>query len=183
MRAWNNTYGIPTIISNCSNNYGPFQFPDKLIPVIILSALHEKSIPIYGTGENIRDWLFVDDHVDALLTLLKRGQIGKTYNIGGENECSNLELAQRICCILDRLRPRSNGSYSNLITFVDDRPGHDARYAIDSSLIKKELNWQPAYSIERGLEVTVKWYLKNTEWWKPLLAKQDLGTRLGRSIK
>ena len=161
VRAWYETYGLPVILTNCSNNYGPYHFPEKLVPVIILNALAGKPLPIYGDGSNIRDWLYVEDHADALLLVLDRGVNGRSYNIGGENECTNLDLVNSICKILDQLRPLSTGSYSELITFVKDRPGHDARYAIDPSRIRKELGWRPSVSIQLGLEKTVQWYLDN----------------------
>lgn len=179
VHAWHVTYGLPVVLSNCSNNYGPFQFPEKLIPVVILNALAGKPIPIYGDGGNIRDWLFVEDHVDALFLVLKKGILGRSYNIGGENERTNLELVKTLCDILDRLRPRDTGSYLDLITFVSDRPGHDARYAIDASRIRKELGWQPSVTVEQGLEKTVQWYLDNKDWWCPLLERSGIGERLG----
>ena len=169
VRAWHETYGLPVVLTNCSNNFGPFQFPEKLIPVVILSALLEKSIPIYGNGKNIRDWLFVDDHANALLLVLEKGKNGRTYNIGSENEQTNLEVVKKICSILDRLNPRQQGQYADLITFVKDRPGHDARYAIDPSRIRNELGWQTAGTFEKNLEKTVEWYLGNRDWWQPLL--------------
>ncbi len=180
VRAWAETYGLPTVITNCSNNYGPFHFPEKLIPVVILNALHGKPIPIYGKGENIRDWLYVEDHADALLLVLEKGALGRCYNIGGENERSNLELVQSICSILDRLKP-SNAAYETLIEYVTDRPGHDMRYAIDPTRIRDELDWRPSVTVEEGLEKTVRWYLENEAWWKPLLARDGVGTRLGKS--
>jgi len=183
VRAWQETYELPVVITNCSNNYGPFQFPEKLIPVIILNALAEKSIPIYGEGSNIRDWLFVYDHVSALLRVLQDGEIGRTYNIGGNNELTNVELAKTLCGILDRLRPRANGQYEDLIKFVTDRPGHDARYAIDASRIKHELGWEPSVTVEQGLEKTVIWYLENEDWWRPLLERKGVGVRLGGGKK
>ena len=179
VRAWHETYGLPVVLTNCSNNYGPFHFPEKLVPVIILRALAEKSLPIYGDGSNIRDWLYVEDHADALLLVLARGEIGRSYNIGGENELTNLELVHTICKILNRLIPRSKGSYAELITFVKDRPGHDQRYAIDPSRIKNELGWQPSFTVEQGLEKTVQWYLDNKHWWKPLQNRSGVGKRLG----
>ena len=179
VRAWFETYGLPTIVTNCSNNYGPFHFPEKLVPVVILNGLADKSIPIYGDGSNIRDWLYVEDHADALLDVLKNGQAGRSYNIGGGNECSNLELVQLICKILDRLKPRLKGPYSDLITFVRDRPGHDERYSIDPRRIRKELSWLPSVKLEEGLEKTVRWYLSNEDWWKPLLNRKGVGERLG----
>jgi len=179
VRAWHETYGLPVVLTNCSNNYGPYHFPEKLVPVIILRALAEKSLPIYGDGSNIRDWLYVEDHADALLLVLARGEIGRSYNIGGENELTNLELVHTICKILNRLIPRSKGSYAELITFVKDRPGHDQRYAIDPSRIRNELGWQPSFTIEQGLEKTVQWYLDNKHWWKPLQNRSGVGKRLG----
>ena len=179
VRAWHETYGLPVVVTNSSNNYGPYHFPEKLVPVIILRALAEKSLPIYGDGSNIRDWLYVEDHADALLLVLARGEIGRSYNIGGENELTNLELVHTICKILNRLIPRSKGSYAELITFVKDRPGHDQRYAIDPSRIRNELGWQPSFTIEQGLEKTVQWYLDNKHWWKPLQNLSGVGKRLG----
>lgn len=179
VRAWYKTYGLPVIVTNCSNNYGPYQFPEKLIPVIIVNALAGKPLPIYGDGSNIRDWLFVEDHADALLLVLEKGSVGRSYNIGGESECTNLEIAKKLCSILDSLQTSGGNSYSNLITFVDDRPGHDVRYAIDQSRIRNELGWRPSLSLEQGLEKTVQWYLDNEAWWRPLLARSGVGKRLG----
>lgn len=179
VRAWHETYGLPVVITNCSNNYGPFHFPEKLIPVVILNALADEPLPIYGDGANVRDWLFVEDHANALLLVAEKGQVGRSYNIGGENELSNLELVNKICEILDRIRPRSEGLYAELITFVMDRPGHDARYAIDPSRMRLELNWRPSVTIEEGLELTVRWYLDNEAWWRPLLNREGVGERLG----
>ncbi|MBM07620.1 MAG: dTDP-glucose 4,6-dehydratase [Oceanibulbus sp.] len=180
VRAWHHTYGLPVVLSNCSNNYGPYHFPEKLIPVVILNALAGKPLPIYGTGANVRDWLFVEDHADALLTVLTKGEVGRGYNIGGENECSNLELVERLCRILDRLRPRTDGiAYAEQITFVADRPGHDARYAIDPARIRDELGWRPSVTLEEGLERTVRWYLDNEPWWRALQDRQGVGERLG----
>lgn len=181
VRAWHETYGLPVVLSNCSNNYGPYHFPEKLIPVVILNALAGKPLPIYGDGSNVRDWLYVEDHADALLLVVSQGQVGRSYNIGGENERTNLQLVETICAILDRLRPRETGAYADLITFVTDRPGHDARYAIDPSRIRTELGWRPSVSVEEGLERTVRWYLENEDWWRPLLARQGVGQRLGRA--
>jgi dTDP-glucose 4,6-dehydratase len=179
VRAWHETFGLPIVLTNCSNNYGPFQFPEKLIPLVILNALMGKPIPIYGDGENIRDWLHVEDHADALLLVLEQGAVGRSYNIGGENERTNLELVKTLCAILDRLRPRDMGSYTDLITFVTDRPGHDARYAIDPARIRDELGWRPSVTVEGGLEKTVHWYLDNEDWWRPLLDRSGFGQRLG----
>lgn len=179
VRAWHETYGLPVVLTNCSNNYGPYHFPEKLIPVVILNALAVKPLPIYGDGGNIRDWLYVEDHADALLLVLEKGAVGRSYNIGGENERTNLELVKTLCEILDRLQPRDGGSYADLITFVTDRPGHDARYAIDPSRICDELGWRPSVTVEEGLEKTVLWYLNNENWWKPLLERYGVGQRLG----
>lgn len=165
VRAWHETYGLPTVISNCSNNYGPYQFPEKLIPVLILNALAGNKLPIYGTGQNIRDWLHVDDHAKALYLILTKGQVGRKYNVGGNAERTNIDVAEAVCGILDELRPSTtHKSYTNLIEFVKDRPGHDMRYAIDCSRIKNELNWEPSESFETGLKKTVQWYLDNMEW-------------------
>ncbi len=165
VRAWNRTYQLPVLLTNCSNNYGPFQFPEKLIPLMILNALQEKSLPVYGSGKNIRDWLYVEDHVDALYKVILNGKVGESYNIGGNNEKTNLEVVHEICSILDRLKPRrSNSLYRDLVTFVDDRPGHDFRYAIDASKITDELNWIPSETFSSGLEKTIKWYIKNENW-------------------
>ena len=179
VRAWHETYGLPVVLTNCSNNYGPYHFPEKLIPVVILNALAGKPLPIYGDGSNIRDWLYVEDHADALLHVIEKGTVGRSYNIGGENERTNLELVQTICSILDQQLPRNEGSYTDLITFVTDRPGHDARYAIDPTRIREELGWRPSVTVEEGLARTVRWYLENEEWWRPLLARQGVGQRLG----
>ena len=178
VRAWAETYGLPVVLTNCSNNYGPFHFPEKLIPVVILNALHGRPIPIYGDGSNVRDWLYVEEHADALLLVLQKGQLNRSYNIGGENERSNLELVQTICSILDRLAPK-DGSYADLITFVTDRPGHDARYAINPTRIREELGWRPSVTVEEGLEKTVRWYLDNRDWWQALLDRDGVGKRLG----
>ena len=179
VRAWHETYGLPVVLTNCSNNYGPYHFPEKLIPVVILNALAGKPLPIYGDGGNIRDWLYVEDHADALLLVLEKGELGCSYNIGGENEWTNLELVKMLCDILDRLQSRDEGSYADLIPFVTDRPGHDARYAIDPSRIRDELGWRPSVTLEKGLEKTVQWYLENEDWWKPLLERSGVGQRLG----
>jgi len=179
VRAWHETYSLPVVLTNCSNNYGPYHFPEKLIPVVILNALAGKPLPIYGDGGNIRDWLYVEDHADALLLVLAKGALGRSYNIGGENERTNLELVKTLCGILDRLRPRDAGSYADLITFVTDRPGHDARYAVDPSRIRDELGWRPSVTVEEGLEKTVQWYLDNENWWQPLLNRSGFGQRFG----
>jgi len=163
-RAWYRTYGVPVLITNCSNNYGPYHYPEKLIPLVIKNALKGNKIPVYGDGRQVRDWLYVKDHVDALYAVLKKGKLGETYNIGGNNEKSNIEVVNKVCSLLDEKSPRKEGSYSDLISFVEDRPGHDFRYAIDSSKLKKELNWKPIESFETGLTKTVEWYLANDNW-------------------
>ncbi|MEC7256495.1 MAG: dTDP-glucose 4,6-dehydratase [Pseudomonadota bacterium] len=178
VRAWAETYGLPVLLTNCSNNYGPYHFPEKLIPVVILNALAGKPIPVYGKGENVRDWLYVEDHADALLTVLARGKLGRSYNIGGENEARNIDLVRKICAILDTKKPVS-GSYADLITFVTDRPGHDARYAIDPARIRTELGWRPSVTLDEGLEKTVQWYLDNEAWWRALQDRAGVGQRLG----
>lgn len=178
VRAWHETYGLPVLVTNCSNNYGPYHFPEKLIPVVILRALAGEPIPVYGTGENVRDWLYVEDHADALLTVLAKGEIGRTYNIGGENERRNIDLVQTICTILDEKRPKPK-PYADQIRFVTDRPGHDLRYAIDPTRIRTELGWRPSVTVEEGLARTVQWYLDNEDWWRPLQDRQGVGTRLG----
>ena len=180
VRAWAETYGLPVVLTNCSNNYGPYHFPEKLIPVVILNALHGKPIPVYGKGENIRDWLYVEDHADALLTVLARGQLGRSYNIGGENEARNIDLVTMICDLLDQHRPDA-APHADLITYVTDRPGHDLRYAIDPSRIRQELGWRPSVTLEQGLARTVAWYLENQDWWQPLLDREGVGTRLGKA--
>lgn len=183
VRAWHETYGLPVVLSNCSNNYGPYHFPEKLIPLVILNALEEKPLPIYGEGRNVRDWLYVEDHARALELVLKKGRVGESYNIGGNSERTNLDVVKAICAILDNERPRSGGAaYSDLITFVTDRPGHDRRYAIDATKIKNELGWTPSESFESGLQKTVQWYLDNEWWWQPIRSKRYAGDRLG-SIK
>ncbi|WP_323771013.1 dTDP-glucose 4,6-dehydratase [Antarctobacter sp.] len=181
VRAWHETYGLPVVLTNCSNNYGPYHFPEKLIPVVILNALAGKQLPIYGDGSNVRDWLYVEDHADALLLVLEKGKIGRSYNIGGENECSNLDLVKTLCAILDEKRPKNDGSYADQISFVTDRPGHDARYAIDPTRIREELGWRPSVTVEEGLAKTVDWYLDNTDWWQALLDRAGVGTRLGKA--
>ena len=178
VRAWHETYGLPVLITNCSNNYGPFHFPEKLIPVVILNALAGKAIPVYGLGANVRDWLFVEDHADALLAVLARGTVGRSYNIGGENEVRNLDLVRMICAILDAKRPRET-PYADQISFVADRPGHDARYAIDPTRIRTELGWHPSVTLEQGLARTVDWYLANEPWWRALQGRAGVGQRLG----
>ncbi|MCQ4161236.1 dTDP-glucose 4,6-dehydratase [Roseomonas sp. GC11] len=177
--AWHETYGLPTLMTNCSNNYGPFHFPEKLIPLTILNALDGKALPVYGKGENVRDWLFVEDHVAALITVLRRGKVGETYNVGGNSERQNIQVVQAICDTLDRLRPDAAGPHRRLISFVADRPGHDARYAIDASKLKRELGWEPAENFESGLEKTIRWYLDNSWWWQPLRERVYSGERIG----
>jgi dTDP-glucose 4,6-dehydratase len=178
VRAWHETYGLPVVMTNCSNNYGPYHFPEKLIPVVILNALHGRPIPVYGAGTNVRDWLYVEDHADALLCVLERGAVGRSYNIGGENEARNIDLVRMICALLDDMRP-DGAPHARLITFVTDRPGHDARYAIDPARIRDELGWRPSVTLEQGLQRTVRWYLDNADWWQPLLDRQGVGQRLG----
>jgi len=178
VRAWHETYGLPVVLTNCSNNYGPYHFPEKLVPVVILNALAGKPLPIYGNGTNVRDWLYVEDHADALLKVLAEGTVGRSYNIGGENERTNLELVTTLCTILDDLRPAAT-PYAGLITYVTDRPGHDARYAIDPTRIRAELGWRPSVTVEEGLRRTVQWYLDNEDWWRALQSRNGVGTRLG----
>jgi dTDP-glucose 4,6-dehydratase len=178
VRAWHETYGLPVVLTNCSNNYGPYHFPEKLIPVVILNALHGRAIPVYGKGENVRDWLYVEDHADALLLVVQKGTVGRSYNIGGENERRNIDLVRTICTLLDEMAPKAT-PYADQITFVTDRPGHDARYAIDPSRIRDELGWRPSVTVEEGLRRTVRWYLDNESWWRPLLDRQGVGQRLG----
>ncbi|TDX21870.1 dTDP-glucose 4,6-dehydratase [Rhodovulum visakhapatnamense] len=178
VRAWHETYGLPVLLTNCSNNYGPYHFPEKLIPVVILNALAGKPIPVYGAGENVRDWLYVEDHAAALLLVVQKGQVGRSYNIGGENEARNIDLVRMICAILDEIKP-ADRPYSSLISFVADRPGHDLRYAIDPARIREELGWRPSVTLEEGLRRTVIWYLENETWWRPLLDRQGVGVRLG----
>lgn len=178
VRAWARTYGLPILITNCSNNYGPYQFPEKLIPVVILKALHKQAIPVYGKGDNIRDWLYVDDHAKALLTVLNQGTPGQTYNIGGNNERTNLELVQTLCSLMDE-KMQDGFQRSSLIEFVDDRPGHDRRYAINASKIETELQWTPSISFDEGFLSTLNWYLENEWWWSPLLKEGQFGDRIG----
>ncbi|SFU17979.1 dTDP-glucose 4,6-dehydratase [Sedimentitalea nanhaiensis] len=178
VRAWHETYGLPVVLSNCSNNYGPYHFPEKLVPVVILNALAGQPIPVYGAGENVRDWLYVEDHADALLTVLQRGAVGRSYNIGGENEARNIDLVRKICALLDEKRPKPT-PYGDQIAFVTDRPGHDARYAIDPTRIATELGWRPSVTLDQGLERTVQWYLDNEPWWRALQTRDGVGQRLG----
>ena len=165
-------------MTNCSNNYGPFHFPEKLVPVVILKALSGQPIPVYGDGGNVRDWLYVEDHADALLCVLENGELGRSYNIGGENEAKNIDLVRTICTHMDDLHPQG-APHADLITFVTDRPGHDRRYAIDPTRIRDELGWRPSVTVEEGLRRTVEWYLANEDWWRPLLDRDGVGKRLG----
>jgi dTDP-glucose 4,6-dehydratase len=176
--AWGRTYGLPTLVSNCSNNYGPFHFPEKLIPLIILNALDGKELPVYGDGSNVRDWLFVDDHARALALILLRGKPGEKYNIGGRNERRNIDVVRTICRLMDEMRPQS-APHDRLIRFVTDRPGHDARYAIDAAKTEREIGWRAQETFETGIAKTVRWYLDNANWWQPLRDKVYAGTRLG----
>ena len=180
VRAWHHTYGLPIVVTNCSNNYGPFQFPEKLIPLMIVRARDGKALPVYGKGLNIRDWLFVDDHVRALLTVLQKGTLGQTYNIGGNAERRNIDIVQSLCSLLDEMSPQANGKpYAELISFVTDRPGHDLRYAIDTTKIRDALGWQPKETFETGLRKTVRWYLDNEVWWRRILSGAYRAERLG----
>ena len=178
VRAWAETYNLPVVLTNCSNNYGPYHFPEKLVPVVILKALSGQPIPVYGDGGNIRDWLYVEDHADALLLVLEKGQLNRSYNIGGENEATNIDLVRTICAHMDELHP-TGAPHAELITFVTDRPGHDRRYAIDPTRIRTELGWRPSVTVEEGLRRTVEWYLANRDWWQPLLDRDGVGKRLG----
>ncbi|MGB1889632.1 MAG: dTDP-glucose 4,6-dehydratase, partial [Akkermansiaceae bacterium] len=184
VRAWADTYGLPVLITNCSNNYGPFQFPEKLIPVVILKCLKHEPIPVYGKGENIRDWLHVFDHVKALRIVLEKGKPGRTYNIGGDNEMRNIDLVKLLCNILNEIVPSDPNSgldkYEDLITYVTDRPGHDKRYAIDASRIRDELGWTPSETAETGFRKTVQWYLDNQDWWQNILSGDYKLERIGR---
>jgi len=183
VRAWHRTYGLPVVITNCSNNYGPYHFPEKLIPLMILNALDGKPLPVYGNGQQIRDWLFVEDHARALYQVATEGIVGETYNIGGHNEKQNIEVVKTICKILDELKPRPEGkTYASLITFVNDRPGHDLRYAIDASKIERELGWKPQESFETGIRKTVQWYLNNLEWCQRVQDGSYQRERLGEAV-
>ncbi len=179
VRAWHDTYGLPVLITNCSNNYGPYHFPEKLIPLIIINCLGGKPLPVYGQGANVRDWLYVDDHVKALCLVNEKGECGETYNVGGRNERTNLEVVKTVCAILDELRPRTSGRYEDLIVHVKDRPGHDLRYAIDPSRLMNRLGWKPEENFDSGIRKTVEWYLANEWWWKPILENKYAGERLG----
>ena len=180
VRAWGHTFGLPVLLSNCSNNYGPYHFPEKLIPLIILNALDGKQLPIYGKGDNIRDWLFVEDHAKALWLINQKGVPGDTYNIGGRNERTNLQVVQTVCRILDELRPKTQGRYEDQIVFVADRPGHDRRYAIDADKLRNHLGWQPEENFDTGIRRTVQWYLDNAWWWQPIRERKYAGERLGQ---
>ena len=181
VKAWHHTYGLPVLVTNCSNNYGPDHFPEKLIPLIILNALEGKPLPIYGKGDNVRDWLYVEDHAKALCLVLEKGVPGETYNVGGNNERTNLQVVETICDVLDALRPRPPASrYRDLITFVPDRPGHDQRYAIDATKLRTELGWTPEESFDTGVRKTVQWYLDHAWWWQPIRDQKYAGQRLGK---
>lgn len=179
VRAWHRTYGLPVLLTSCSNNYGPYHFPEKLIPLIILNALEEKPLPVYGQGDQVRDWLYVEDHARALYLVATQGTVGETYNIGGHNEKQNIDVVRQVCGFLDALKPRTSGQYNELITYVADRPGHDKRYAIDASKIQHQLGWVPSESFESGLRKTVLWYLSNPEWSKRVLDGSYQRERLG----
>jgi len=181
VRAWHHTFGLPTVSSNCSNNYGPYHFPEKLIPLTILNAIEMKPLPVYGNGANIRDWLFVEDHARALVEIALNGKIGESYNVGGANELTNLDVVKKICRIVDELLPHAAGSREALIKFVTDRPGHDQRYAIDATKIRRELGWQPRETFDTGLAKTVSWYLDNKEWWERIRSGVYRGERLGQA--
>ena len=182
VRAWGHTYGLPVLVTNCSNNYGPYHFPEKLIPLVILKALAGEPLPVYGDGSNVRDWLFVDDHARALQAVFERGEPGETYNVGGNAERKNLDVVHAICASLDRIKPKDGGaSYADQITFVADRPGHDQRYAIDASKIRQDLGWEPSVTFEEGIEITVRWYLENRPWWQAILDGRYDTKRLGAS--
>jgi len=179
--AWHKTYGLPVVLSNCSNNYGPYHFPEKLIPLMIINGLEGKPLPVYGKGANVRDWLHVEDHARALALVFTRGRLGQSYNIGGRNERTNLAVVEAIADLLDQLAPLKAGSRRSLITFVGDRPGHDLRYAIDASKIEGELGWRAKYTFETGLRDTISWYMNNQDWWQPLRAARYAGERLGKA--
>jgi dTDP-glucose 4,6-dehydratase len=179
VRAWRETYGLPTIVTNCSNNYGPYHFPEKLIPHMIIKGLAEERLPVYGDGMNVRDWLFVEDHARALALVLERGRVGETYNVGGRNERTNIHVVRTICDLLDRMEPARSGSRHHLIGFVDDRPGHDRRYAIDPAKIETELGWRTQETFETGLEKTVRWFLDNRAWWQDILDRGYQAKRIG----
>jgi dTDP-glucose 4,6-dehydratase len=179
VRAWMRTYGLPTLVTNCSNNYGPYQFPEKLIPHVIIRALAEEELPVYGDGMNVRDWLYVEDHAKALALVLARGRSGETYNVGARNERTNIQVVREICDLLDRMEPASTGPRHRLISFVDDRPGHDHRYAIDPTKVERELGWRADESFETGLQKTVRWYLDHRAWWREILDRGYQARRIG----
>jgi dTDP-glucose 4,6-dehydratase len=179
VRAWYHTYGLPVVLSNCSNNYGPYHFPEKLIPLVTLNALEGKPVPVYGDGSNVRDWLYVEDHARALQLIAEQGGVGESYNVGGHNERTNIDVAEQICALVDELAPDTQGSRARLITFVGDRPGHDLRYAIDASKIERELGWRPQETFETGLRKTVTWFLENKAWWQRIRSGVYRGERLG----
>jgi dTDP-glucose 4,6-dehydratase len=182
VRAWHKTFGLPVVISNCSNNYGPFQFPEKLIPLMTLNALERQPLPVYGRGLNVRDWLYVEDHARALLAIITRGAVGETYNVGGDNQMRNIDVVEAICDLVDEMAPeRRSGSRRSLINFVEDRPGHDQRYAIDASKLRRELGWAPSETFSTGLRKTVEWYVANRAWWEKLRQRYD-GRRLGLGV-
>tara|TARA_B100000073_G_scaffold253827_1_gene213841 strand:+ start:8582 stop:9625 length:1044 start_codon:yes stop_codon:yes gene_type:complete len=183
VRAWGRTFHLPVIITNCSNNYGANQFPEKLIPLMIINCLDWKKLPIYGNGKNIRDWLYVEDHCIALETIFSKGDVGETYNIGGSNEIKNIDIVKIICDIMDELKPSKNGSYADLITFVDDRPGHDKRYAVDSTKLQNTLKWKPRESFQSGIKKTIEWYLNNEDWWRKIQKNNYNQQRLGLKNK
>ena len=184
VRAWGHTFGLPVLVTNCSNNYGPYHFPEKLIPLVIIRALGGQELPVYGDGSNVRDWLFVEDHARALATVFEKGEPGETYNVGGNSERKNIEVVRAICAALDRRQPRADGaSYAEQIQFVSDRPGHDQRYAIDASKIRDELGWEPEVTFEEGIDRTVDWYLERRDWWEPILARRYDTGRLGLKTK
>ncbi|MEM7546407.1 MAG: dTDP-glucose 4,6-dehydratase [Pseudomonadota bacterium] len=178
VRAWGETYGLPVLVTNCSNNYGPYHFPEKLIPLMILNAVAGKPLPVYGQGTNVRDWLYVEDHAEALLTVVAKGEVGETYNIGGDAEARNIDIVRALCAILDEERP-AGAPHDRLITFVTDRPGHDFRYAIDATKIRADLGWEPSVTLDQGLRRTVRWYLENEDWWQAILARTDAQARRG----
>jgi len=182
VRAWCETYELPTLVTNCSNNYGPYHFPEKLIPHMIIKGLAEEALPVYGDGQNVRDWLFVEDHARALTQVLENGRVGETYNIGGRNERSNIYVVERICSLLDALQPTLSGDRKRLISFVTDRPGHDRRYAIDASKLERELGWRANENFESGLEKTVIWYLANRPWWQSILRRGYAANRIGLMV-
>lgn len=182
VRAWHHTYGLPVVVSNCSNNYGPYHFPEKLIPLTILNALEGRPLPVYGRGENVRDWLYVEDHARALLLIAEAGRVGDSYNVGGNCERSNIAVVRLICTLMDELAPDTDGPRERLIAFVTDRPGHDLRYAIDARKIRRELGWEPEQTFETGLRKTIEWYLTNRQWWEPIRSNVYRGERLGAAV-